>query len=261
MDPSNKGPRTRSQSQSRPSSSRPEGTATTTTVDTPSHRTDKPWTEVVKGASTPRAAATAPPKPDHPFESDNPYTTLRPPHDDLPDDVSRRSEELLTPEDLLPPDPDVDVGTPDVPPRDTTTPPALGVDDAPSDDLYAALNGTHPEIAEVLLLRDAQWTSLMDARDTTLTAKLDTSLKSQLDAYFNRTRIQTASYLRRAQETQLKDFAAYQSQQEDNLRALLPAIIKADFDPIKASLPAIVRAEFAPLMASLQRLFGRSLAP
>ena len=266
MDPSSKGPRTRSQSQSRTPSPHPEGASTTTTVGTPSHRTDKPWTEVVKGASTPRNAATAPPKPDHPFESDNPYTSLRPPHDDLPDDGSRRSEDLLTPEDLLQPDVGgveihPDVRGADVPPNDNTTPPVSAVADPPLDTLYHDLHGTHPEIPDVLRLRDAQWTSLLDDRDAGLTKKLDTSLKTRLDAYFDRNQIQTASYLRRAQEAQLKDFEAYQSQQEENLRALLPAIVKAEFDPIQASLPAIVRAEFEPLKASLPEIVRAEFEP
>ena len=76
MDPSSKqGPLTRSQS--RTTSPLPAGTAPTPSVDTPSHRTDTPWTEVVKGTSTPRTAALAQPPPDHPFESENPFTGLR----------------------------------------------------------------------------------------------------------------------------------------------------------------------------------------
>lgn len=111
MDSSSKhGPRTRSQS-SRPPSPPQEGTAPTPKVDTPSHRTDKPWTEVVTGASTPRAAALAPPPPDHPYESPNQFTSLRQTDDDGSDDSSRRSTELLlTPGDLgLPHD---EVGAP-----------------------------------------------------------------------------------------------------------------------------------------------------
>ena len=116
MDSSGKqGPKTRSQSQSRTPSLLPEGTATAPTVDTPPHRTDKPWTEVAKGASTPRAAALAPPSPDHPYESANQFTSLRQTEDDGSDDGSHRSGEvLLTPGDLtLPPvEESVDVGVP-----------------------------------------------------------------------------------------------------------------------------------------------------
>ena len=105
------GPRTRSQSQPRTPSLLPEGTANTPTVATPSHRTAQPWAEVAKGLSTPRAIASVPPRPDHPFESTNQFTRLRTTEDEGSDDGSRHSDEvLLTPDaTTLPP---VDVGTP-----------------------------------------------------------------------------------------------------------------------------------------------------
>ena len=56
--------------------------------DTPSHRTDKPWTEVVKGA----AATTHTPDS---YVSDNPYNHLRLDDDD---NSSQRSRDLLTPD-------------------------------------------------------------------------------------------------------------------------------------------------------------------
>ena len=100
MDPSSKGPRTRSKSQPRNPSPLPEEAAT---ANTPSHCTEKPWNKVVRGASTPHAAAMASPKPDHPFESTNPYTSLRSLREGSPDDRFCRLEDLLTPGDLLPP--------------------------------------------------------------------------------------------------------------------------------------------------------------
>ena len=111
MDPSSKqGPLTRSQS--RTTSPLPAGTAPTPSVDTPSHRTDTPWTEVVTGKSTPRTAALAQPPPDHPFESENPFTGLRQTEDDGSDAGSQKSEILLTPGDLTVPPVNVDVGVP-----------------------------------------------------------------------------------------------------------------------------------------------------
>jgi len=111
MDPSSKqGLLTRSQS--RTTSPLPAGMATTPSVDTPSHRTDKPWTEVVNGTSTPRTPALAQPPPDHPFESENPFTGLRQTEDDGSDAGSRKSEILLTPGDLTVPPVNVDVGVP-----------------------------------------------------------------------------------------------------------------------------------------------------
>jgi hypothetical protein len=85
----------------RPPPPPPEGTANTPFVGTPPHRTDKPWTEVVKKcATTPLTAARASPKPNHPFETTNQFTTLRFTHDDSTDDGSDQSDDiLLTPAD------------------------------------------------------------------------------------------------------------------------------------------------------------------
>ena len=100
MDPSSKGRLTRSKSQSRTPSPHPTGAAATSSVTTPSHRTDRPWNEVTKGGSTTRDAALASPQPDHPFESANQFTRLRSADDDAYDDGSRRSTELLMPGNL-----------------------------------------------------------------------------------------------------------------------------------------------------------------
>ena len=101
MDPSSRGIRTRSQSQSRTPPPPPEGTANTPFVGTPPHRTDKPWTKVVmKDVTTPLTAARPSPKPDHPFETTNQFTPLSSTHDDLTDDGSGQSDDiLLTPAD------------------------------------------------------------------------------------------------------------------------------------------------------------------
>ena len=75
--------------------------ATTPSVGTPPHRTDKPWTEAVKGgAMTPLTAARPPPQPNHPFETHNPFTTLLSTHNNSMDDGSGQSDNiLLTPAD------------------------------------------------------------------------------------------------------------------------------------------------------------------
>jgi hypothetical protein len=105
MDPSSHGICTRSQSQSRPPPPPPEGTANIPFVGTPPHCTDKPWTEVVtKGATTPLKAARPSPKPDHPFETTNQFTPLSS-HDDLMDDGSGQSDDIL----LMPADGDAAV--------------------------------------------------------------------------------------------------------------------------------------------------------
>jgi hypothetical protein len=101
MDPSSHGRRTRSQLQSRPPPPPPEGMANTPFVGTPPHRTNKPWTKVVKkGATTPLMATRASPKPNHPFETTNQFTTLHSTHDNSTDDGSGQSDDiLLTPAD------------------------------------------------------------------------------------------------------------------------------------------------------------------
>jgi uncharacterized protein Yka (UPF0111/DUF47 family) len=67
--------------------------ANTPFVGTPPHRTNKPWTEVVtKGATTPLTAARTSPKPDHPFETTNQFTTLCSTHDNSTDDGSGQSD-------------------------------------------------------------------------------------------------------------------------------------------------------------------------
>ena len=74
---------------------------TTPFAGTPPHRTDKPWTEAIKGgATTPLTAARPPSQPDHPFETHNPFTTLQTTHDNSTDDGSGQSANiLLTPAD------------------------------------------------------------------------------------------------------------------------------------------------------------------
>ena len=101
MDPSGRGIRTRSQSHLRTPPPPPEGTANIPFDGTPPHRTDKPWTKVVKtGATTPLTAAQPSPKPNHPFENTNQFTPLSPTHDDSRDDGSDQSDAiLLTPAD------------------------------------------------------------------------------------------------------------------------------------------------------------------
>ena len=105
MDSSSHGVRTGAQSQLPPPPPPPEGTAHTPFVGTPPHRTDKPWTEVVtKGAMTPLTAGRTSLKPDHPFDTTNPFTPLcsthKSTHDDLMDDGSGQSNDvLLTPAD------------------------------------------------------------------------------------------------------------------------------------------------------------------
>ena len=105
MDPSSRGIRTCSQTLSGTPPPPPEGTANTLFVGTPPHRTDKPWTEVVtKGAMTPLTAGRTSLKPDHPFDTTNPFTPLCSTHestqDDLTDDGSGQSDDvLLTPAD------------------------------------------------------------------------------------------------------------------------------------------------------------------
>jgi hypothetical protein len=104
MDPSSHGRQTRSQSQSRPPPPPPEGTAYTPFVGTPPHCTDKPWTEVVKkGATTPLTAARASPKPNHPFETTNQFTTLHSTHDSTDDGSGQSDDILLMPADGAPP--------------------------------------------------------------------------------------------------------------------------------------------------------------
>ena len=70
-------------------------------VGTPPHRTDKAWTKVVmKGMTTPFTTAQPSPKPDHPFETTNQFTTLYSTHNDSTDDGSGQSDDIiLTPAD------------------------------------------------------------------------------------------------------------------------------------------------------------------
>ena len=101
MDPSSHGVCTHAQSQFPPPPPLLEGTAHTPFISTPPHRTNKPWTKVVtKGATTPLTAAQTSLKPDHPFNTTNPFTPLCSTHDDLMDDGSGQSDDvLLTPAD------------------------------------------------------------------------------------------------------------------------------------------------------------------
>ena len=75
----------------------------------------------------------------------------------------------------------------------------------------------------------------MNDRDAGLNAQLDvrdTSMMTKLDNYFLQNRIANSSYLHRAQDAQLRDFEAFQSRQEVDLRALIPAIVEAEIEPL-----------------------------
>jgi len=161
MDPSSKGPLTRSKSQSRTPSPHPAGVAATPSVTTLSHRTDKPLNEVAKGASTPRDAALAPPQPDHPFKSANQFTSLRSADDDSSDDGSCRSTELLTPGNLAQRE-DVDV-----PPSaigDMFAPPAGDILALPADATQGSLSTLEDLIranaAGIAELREMMWANV-----------------------------------------------------------------------------------------------------
>ena len=151
------------------------------TAYTPSHCTKKPRNEVVRGASTPHAAVVASPTPDHPFESTNPYTSLRSSREGSPDDRSGscRLEDLLMPGDLLPPSNGSVIALPD----DITT----LVSDPPVTDIYQELHGSHPALTNVLRVWDLQLKTLMNDWDTGLKAQLDdrnTSMITKLDNHF-----------------------------------------------------------------------------
>ena len=74
--------------------------ATTPSVGTPPHRTEEWAKAATTGATTPLLDARPPPKPDHPFETPNPFATLGTTNNDLMDDGSGHSDAiLLTPTD------------------------------------------------------------------------------------------------------------------------------------------------------------------
>ncbi len=89
----------------------------------------------------------------------------------------------------------------------------------------------------------------------------DTSMITKLENYFQQNRLANSSYLRHAQEAQSQDFEVFQSRQEADLRALLPTIVKAEFEPLRDSICAIVCAEFEPLMASLPGIVKAEFEP
>ena len=186
MDPSSKGRLTRSKSQSRTPSPCPTGAAATPSVTTRSHRTDRPWTEVAKGASTPCDAALAFPHPDHPFESANQFTRLRSADDDASDDGSRRSTELLTPGDLaqredvaFPPGFDGDI----LPQPADILPQPAGVILAPPADAMGSLS-TLVDLVRANATGIAELREMMRVNVTTITALSNTmtTTSSQLAA-------------------------------------------------------------------------------